>query len=168
MIDGTIIVPTRRFKPYDAARYQPEQGVGYQMAMLVNLWRREIESRMAALDLTDAQWKPLWLLAGGRADTALDMARQLEMDPGAVTRLIDRLAAKGLVERTRSTADRRVVHLRLTEAGRQAAGQLAPVLADTSNDFLRGFTRAVWEQLRQLVGRLAANGQALAAARGAA
>jgi hypothetical protein len=30
---------------------------------------------MAALDLTDAQWKPLWMLASGRADTANEMAR---------------------------------------------------------------------------------------------
>lgn len=161
-------MPAHPFKPYDAARYQPERGVGYQLAMLVNLWRREIESRMATLDLTDAQWKPLWVLSRGQADTVLEVARLLDMDPGAATRLIDRLAGKGLLERARSTSDRRVVHLRLTAAGQAAASQLAPVLASTNNDFLQGFSSAEWEQLLALVARLTANGQALATAREAA
>ena len=158
----------RPFPRYDGARYDITQSVGHLSVNLVNLMRREVELRMAAHDLTDAQWKPLWLLASGRADSALEMARLLDMDAGAVTRLVDRLEAKGLLERTRSESDRRVVHLRLTAAGQAAAAQVPHVLASVNNDFLRGFTRGEWEQLRGLIERMTANGLALQADRDAA
>jgi DNA-binding MarR family transcriptional regulator len=155
----------RPFPPYDGAQYDVSRSVGYQVHNLTQLMRREIELRMAALDLTDAQWRPLWVLASGRVDTANEMARLLEMDAGAMTRLLDRLEAKGLIERTRSAADRRVVHLQLTAAGRAAAAQVPHVLAAVNNAFLHGFSEADWAQLRALVDRMAANGVALQAAR---
>lgn len=158
----------RPFPRYDGARYEVAQSVGHQLSNLMNQMRREVEQRMAALDLTDAQWKPLWLLATGRADTAQEMARLLDLDAGAVTRLVDRLEAKGLLERTRSESDRRVVHLRLTPPGEAAAAQVPHVLAAVNNDFLRGFTRGEWEQLLALVGRMTDNGSALLAERNAA
>lgn len=155
----------RPFPPYDGAQYDVSRSVGYQVHNLTQLMRREIELRMAALDLTDAQWRPLWVLASGRVDTANEMARLLEMDAGAMTRLLDRLEAKGLIERARSAADRRVVHLQLTAAGRAAAAQVPHVLAAVNNDFLQGFSEADWAQLRALIDRMAANGSALQAAR---
>jgi DNA-binding MarR family transcriptional regulator len=164
---GTSDPSRRPFPPYDGDRYDLAHSVGYQLHLLMAAMRREIESRMAALGLTDAQWRPLWLLASGRATTANEVARLLEMDAGAVTRLLDRLEAKALVERVRSDADRRVTHLHLTAAGRQAVQGVPHVLAQVNNDYLRGFTEAEWRELLALVARLQANGAALAAQRGA-
>ncbi len=142
--------------------------MGYQLKTVMGLMRREVERRIAAHGLTDAQWKPLWLLSDGRADTGNELARLLEIDAGAMTRLLDRLEAKGLVERTRSAADRRVVHLHLTAAGRRAAAEVPHVLAAVNNDFLQGFSDAEWQQLSHLLERMAANGNALLAERTAA
>lgn len=152
---------TRPFPAYDGARYEVSQSVGHQLAVLMTQMRREAERRMAALGVTDAQWKPLWLLASGRATTGNEMARLLEMDAGAMTRLLDRLETKGLIERERSDTDRRVVELRLTAAGREASAQVPHVLAAVNNDFLHGFSEADWTQLRQLIARMVANGNAL-------
>ena len=126
--------------------------------------RREVEERMTELDLTDAQWKPLWMLKMGRADTAFELAREMGVDAGAVTRMLDRLAAKGLIERVRSETDRRVVHLRLTPEGHAAAEKIPHVLADVNNDFLRGFNKQEWQQLKEFLQRMLVNGQALQAA----
>lgn len=158
----------RAFPRYDGHHYDVSQSVGHQLVNLVMLMRREAEQRMAAHGLTDAQWRPLWMLHSGRADTANEMARCLEVDAGAVTRLLDRLEAKGLVERARSDADRRVVHLQLTAAGKAAAAQVPHVLASVNNDMLQGFSEAEWLQLRGLVERMTANVQALQVERGAA
>lgn len=155
--------PSRPF--YDGDRYDYAQSVGHQLFQLLQQMRREVEHRMAAHDLTDAQWRPLWLLALGVASTPAELARELDMDPGALTRLLDRLVAKDLVTRERSDADRRVVLLQLTDAGRAVAGQVPHVLAGVNNDYLAGFSRADWQQLLALIGRLTANGQALQAAR---
>jgi DNA-binding MarR family transcriptional regulator len=78
-----------------------------------------------------------------------------------MTRALDRLEAKGLVLRERSTEDRRVVHLRLTEEGRKIARKVPPVMAEVLNQHLAGFSEAEWKQLLALLARMVANGDAL-------
>ena len=146
---------------YDGADYDVGQSIGHQLVNLVTLMRRGVELRMAAHGLTDAQWKPLWLLQSGQATTANELARLMDVDAGAITRLVDRLEAKGLLERLRSAADRRVVHLRLTDAGVAASAEVPHVLAAVNNDLLQGFSEADWKQLRKLLERLSANAHAL-------
>jgi DNA-binding MarR family transcriptional regulator len=138
--------------------------MGHLLFQLMVSMRREVESRMAELGLTDAQWKPLWMLKRGQADTAFELAREMSIDAGAMTRMVDRLAAKGLVERLRSETDRRVVHLRLTPEGEAAAKLIPDVLADVNNDFLRGFNKAEWQQMKDFLQRMLVNAQALHAA----
>lgn len=48
-----------------------------------------------------------------------DLARRMYLHPATMVGLLDRLEAKGLVKRTRSENDRRVVHIDLTEQGHE-------------------------------------------------
>ncbi len=48
-----------------------------------------------------------------------DLARRMYLHPATMVGLLDRLEAKGLVQRTRSDKDRRVVHIDLTDQGRE-------------------------------------------------
>jgi len=146
---------------YDGNHYNFRESIGHQLVNLVHLMRREVETRMAAHGLTDAQWKPLWMLKDGRASTANELARETCIDAGAITRMLDRLEAKGLVERIRSETDRRVVHLRLTPAGEAAVERVPHVLASVNNDFLADFSERDWQQLGKLIERMTANGRAL-------
>lgn len=154
---------TKDFPRYDGANYEVAESVGHHLVSLVQMMRREVELRMARHDLTDAQWKPLWLLKLGRASSAIELAREMAVDAGSVTRMVDRLEAKGLLERVRSATDRRIVHLRLTAAGDTVARKVPFVLAAVNNEFLRGFSEPEWKQLRRLLGRMADNGAALQA-----
>jgi DNA-binding MarR family transcriptional regulator len=89
------------------------------------------------------------------------MARDLETDPASMTRTLDRLAAKGLVQRERSTADRRVVHLTLTDEGKLVAAKVPRVLADVLNGHLIDFTHDEWQMLLNMLRRMLANGESL-------
>jgi DNA-binding MarR family transcriptional regulator len=111
--------------------------------------------------LTHAQWIPLFKLYMGQASTVAELARESELDAGAMTRLLDRLEAKGLVSRVRSSSDRRVVNLELTPEGREAAKQIPEVLCKVQNAFLQGFSVEEWQQLKDLLRRVLANGLAL-------
>lgn len=153
--------PSRTRPLYDGRCYNVSDSIGHQLVRTVALLRRVAEARMAAHGLTDAQWKPLWLVDSGRCATPIELAREMDIDAGAVTRMLDRLEAKGLLVRTRSDTDRRVVQLALTEAGRAAAAQVPLVLAEVNNDILRGFTAAEHQQLRHFLERMLANGEAL-------
>jgi len=150
---------------YDGEHYEMDKSLGHQLVNLMTQMRREVEVRMAAHGLTDAQWKPLWLLKAGRATTAIELARCMDVDAGAITRLVDRLEAKGLVERVRSESDRRVVHLGLTTEGAAVVAHVPHVLASVNNDLLRGFDETDFNQLRKLLDRMAANAAALQADR---
>jgi DNA-binding MarR family transcriptional regulator len=148
---------------YAGETYDMGGSMGHLLFQLMMNMKREIDARMSAMGLTDAQWKPLWMLKLGRADTAFELAREMSIDAGAMTRMLDRLAAKGLVERARSETDRRVVHLRLTREGEAAAEQIPDVLAAVNNEFLRGFTKQEWMTLKDLLQRMLVNGQELQA-----
>lgn len=82
------------------------------------MWARMAdELARSGHDLTFSQYITLKKLAEGTAG-ASDLARAAELNPGAMTRLLDRLEAKGLVTREADPDDRRALHIRLTDAGR--------------------------------------------------
>ena len=81
------------------------------------MWAQmERELVKAGHDLTFSQFVTIKKLAGGIASVT-DLARAAELNPGAMTRLLDRLEAKGLIERVADPEDRRALHIHLTDAG---------------------------------------------------
>jgi MarR family transcriptional regulator, 2-MHQ and catechol-resistance regulon repressor len=88
----------------------------------------------------------------GEELTMSELGVQLGVTSGGATRLVDRVAADGLVERRTCSTDRRVHHVRLTEAGRQ---RLATVLPAHREDLARELTsRLDAETTAQLEGIL--------------
>ncbi|MGQ4659038.1 MarR family transcriptional regulator [Lysobacter sp. F6437] len=81
------------------------------------MWAR-MEQELAGLghDLTFSQYITLKKLATGTAGVT-DLARAAEVNPGAMSRLLDKLEAKGLIARTADPDDRRATNIGLTEAG---------------------------------------------------
>lgn len=153
---------------YSADSYCQEESVGAAMKAVMALILQQVDRRLVDHDLTHAQWVPLFKLAHGECGTVAELARTLQSDPGAMTRALDRLEAKGLVARLRSSEDRRVVNLELTEAGREVASVVPAVLAEVLNLHLAGFTEAEWRSLLGMLQRMRANGEALRASSAAA
>jgi DNA-binding MarR family transcriptional regulator len=151
---------------YDGHRYDATDSVGFRLFRVLTAMRREIDVGMARHGLTDAQWRPLWLLKIGRARSPQELARELDIDAGAVTRMLDRLESKGLLARVRSQTDRRMVMLALTEQGEAAVQAVPHVLAEVNNQFLQGFSKDEWQLLCALLGRMADNAGALSTTRG--
>lgn len=150
---------------YTAAQFKIDESIGFQLRQVVGIVSTIIDERMAEGGLTDAQWKPLWMLSQGKCRTAAELARLACHDTGSVTRLLDRIEAKGLLRRVRSQTDRRVVNLELTAAGRQAVEQIPAVLADTLNALLDGFSPEEVVALKGQVQRLLANARKMRAER---
>jgi DNA-binding MarR family transcriptional regulator len=146
---------------YLAETFRVENSVGYLVRRLAHTVGRELDRRMAELGLTDAQWKPLLLLQQGVCSTAADISRIACHDTGAVTRLLDRLESKGLVQRLRSAADRRVVKLELTEEGARVAAEVPKIIAHLANQVLAGFSEDEFIQFKALLNRALLNANAL-------
>ena len=78
--------------------------------------------------LTGSQLWVVKLLDGESPNKVTELARRMYLHPATMVGLLDRLEAKGLVQRTRSDKDRRVVHVSITEQGRVLV-QNAPEVA---------------------------------------
>ncbi|XAH25565.1 MarR family transcriptional regulator [Xylophilus sp. GW821-FHT01B05] len=134
-----------------------EESIGYQMRRIVNLVAGEIERQMEPLGLTDAQWKPLLRMYLNQDCTVAALARGCHLDAGAMTRLLDRLEAKGLCRRCRSVEDRRVVNLELTAEGLVAAAQIPAILDRVQGVAAEGFSAEEYQQLKGFLARLLTN-----------
>lgn len=143
--------------PADPASYDIGRSLGMQLRRLVTQIVATIDRRVEPLGLTDAQWRPLLCLWHGSPASATDLARRCGLDTGGLTRLIDRLAAKGLCTRERSEVDRRVVYISLTEEGRAKAEQLPALLAVVQREMLAGFSAEDEALLRALLARMERN-----------
>jgi len=149
---------------YDPANYKREDNVGLLMRSIILSLLTRVDRRLESHGLTHAQWAPLYLMSRCHGITLAELSRELRIDAGALTRTLDRLEAKGLCHRERSTQDRRVVHLMLTPAGVEASAPVPAVLCEALNAYLDGFSRDEWQTLLGLLRRMQANVQALDAA----
>lgn len=154
-----LALPPVRKGYYDPAGWRPEESVGLLLRRVTEMIARSLDVRMAEYDLTDAQWRPLLKLSLYSEVTASQLARLGECDTGATTRMLDRLEDKGLLRRVRSTHDRRVQQLELTDEGRKIAAVLPNVIADVLNAHLTDLSRAEVDQMRSLLERMLATGQ---------
>ena len=148
---------------YKPENYQPDESAAYLMRQILTLVAAEVDSALEPAGLTHAQWVPLLKLHMGQASTVAELARECKLDAGSMTRMLDRLEAKGLLARVRSSEDRRVVNLELTREGSEAAKEIPDVLCKVQNAFLSGLSVAEWQQLKDMLRRILANGQALQA-----
>lgn len=146
---------------YAQTGYPREDSVGYLMRAVMRLFVSAIDHRLEDVGLTNAQWGPLFMMHKYKSTTLAELSRELQTDPGALTRTLDRLEAKGLCRRERSTEDRRVVNLALTPDGEAAMAPVPGVLCEVMNSYLRGFSHAEWQSLLDFLRRMKANAEAM-------
>ena len=146
---------------YEANQYATEASVGYLMRRVLLSLTQQTGKLLGPVGLTSAQWAPMFKMHEGKATTVAELARVLQMDPGATTRLLDRLEAKGLCRRVRSEQDRRVVNLELTPAGQEVAAHIPAALSEVMNAHLAGFSREEWLALKGYLQRMIDNSEGL-------
>lgn len=149
---------------YDLDNYQPLKALGHLMgkvrgqlltALAADLLRDE---ELGPLEITAAQFIVLVRLADNAHPIAIsELCKQDAYDAGAMTRMLDRLEAKGLIQRSRSGEDRRVVLLELTQAGRTAYPRLRAVSMRVMNRSLGDFSPQEAQQLETLLLRMSRN-----------
>jgi DNA-binding MarR family transcriptional regulator len=148
---------------YDVETYQPASCVGQLMyrvrAAQMSALDQELaqDPDLAALEISAAQYIIISVLAKRGVDSAAQLCKDLSYDAGAMTRMVDRLEAKGLISRRRCPEDRRLVKLELTEAGLAALPKLRACSVRVFNQFMRGFSLAEARQLEGFMVRMLQN-----------
>jgi DNA-binding MarR family transcriptional regulator len=138
---------------YDAKTYDPKQGIGGLLSRVKLKMMESLEAELAPFGITAAQYVIIVNLANG-VDSASGLCKSVSYDPGAMTRMLDRLQKKGLVRRVPCSEDRRVMRLALTEEGKAIYPQLTERSLAVLNRRLRGFSKDEVRQLEQLLHRM--------------
>ena len=99
--------------------------------------------------LTGPQLWAIKLIATAAPLKVSELARHMYLHPATVVGILDRLETKGLVSRTRSTEDRRVVEIALTGQGKELVEQ-APEVAQ--GILVKGLEALSAEGLLQVAG----------------
>jgi DNA-binding MarR family transcriptional regulator len=142
---------------YDPKTFNPGNGIGRLLSRVKMEMHEALDRELAPFDITAAQYVILVNLASGEVTSASQLCKGVSYDPGAMTRMLDRLERKGLVRRARCPDDRRKVILELTAEGKAVYPKLTAVHVGVLNNFLRGFTKTDARQLETLLERMLAN-----------
>jgi DNA-binding MarR family transcriptional regulator len=148
---------------YGVENFVVDESIGYLIKRVRSMLSTAVEREIADTadsDVTYEQWGVLVMILMERGDTAAVLSRGMECDTGSMTRMLDRLEAKELIVRTRSTDDRRRVQIDLTPAGKKKAERLVKAIVTVLNRHLDGFSRDELELFKGFLRRMLANREA--------
>ncbi len=146
---GKLQAEIRQRKPFVSL----EEETYLNLVRTADALTRELELLLQPYGLTSTQYNVLRILrgAGEEGSTCSGISeRLLAYDPD-VTRLLDRLEKVQLVQRSRSTTDRRVVMTIITPAGLELLASLDEPVESLLKQQFQGIGR---ERLRQLIADL--------------
>jgi len=150
--------------PTDAAGHQaqgagsdqnPERATGFLMRDNSRLMRVAFTERVSGL--TQAQWGALAHLSRHQGLNQVGLADLLEVQPITVARLVDKLAALGLVERRPDPKDRRAQQLFLTGKAQPLLDQMWDAGDEILDAAFSGFSDDERQDFIEMMVRMRAN-----------
>ena len=139
---------------YQVATYRAQNSVGYLIKRAHSMMLDVLEQIFEEQGFSFIQYVILSWLRDGIAVNPKDICTQFRHDSGALTRVIDQLADRGLLERVRRDRDRRKVELQLTEAGRKTVEALIPLVVEKLNLALADFSSEEFREFLRLMLKL--------------
>jgi len=123
-----------------AARPSSEQSLGFLLADISRLARKEFDRRVRDLGLTRSQWLFLYYLARQPDCTQSELADLLQMEKITVSRQAERLEKAGWIERHDQAGDARAYRLKLTSRAGRIIVRLEERADRLRNDYLAGIS----------------------------
>lgn len=123
-----------------SAPLQHETNLGFLLADISRLARREFDRRVRDLGLTRAQWLFLYYLARQPGCTQSEMAELLQMEKITVSRQATRLEKAGWILRNDHADDARAYRLKLTPRAARLIDLLQKKAEILRNDYLNGIS----------------------------
>jgi DNA-binding MarR family transcriptional regulator len=134
-----------------------ERFAPYLLNRLVAAMNRRLARALQAQGLSQRLWRVLAVLAAGDRRSLRALEAETIVPQSTLSRLIDRMAADGLVAKAGDRGDGRSVRIALTPAGRAAYLRMLPVALAERDRVLAGLSPGEVETLMDLLGRMRAN-----------
>ncbi len=123
---------------------------GFWMRMVSNAVSQGFARKVETEGVTVAEWSFMRALFDQDPTPPTVLADRMGMTKGAISKLADRLLAKGLIERTESPHDKRAHSLSLTRDGRAKI----PILASLADENDAEFFGVLTKEEHEILGRI--------------
>lgn len=140
--------------PMDARLKEQAQELQALLSQLLEPPLDPLTNRLADVEMSPREVKTVLLLGVHGQMIMTDLAAALHAPLSTVTRIVDRLENKRMVERARSEEDRRVVVVRAGEKGRILHEIIQQSRMDMASRMLAPLTHGEREILLELIGKL--------------
>lgn len=130
---------------------QDIEKLGFLIHDVARLMRRRLQEHGSEYGLTPAQWQLLFRLLATEGVPQGRLAELLEIEPISVSRLVDRMAEAGWVQRRAARTDRRVRMIYATPKAQAAYQAIRDIGSDIYDEALNGMSG---DERRAVVGAL--------------
>ncbi len=131
--------------------------IGFLLNDTARLFRRAFNARTRDSGITALQWRLITYLKRHESIRQGPLADLIEVEPITLSRMVDRLAEAGLVERHADPTDRRAWQLYLTPRAHALLGDMRRTTDTLTEEATEGLSAAERDQLIALVGRVRCN-----------
>ncbi len=143
----------KKRNPFDS----PSEEAYLNLLRTASVLAADFERLFKAHGISEPKYNVLRILRGARGEAdgdglpSLEIAGRMITRVPDVTRLVDRLEADGLVVRKRTTADRRVVLIAITDKGLNLLAELDGPIRRMNEEWGKLMTQAEWRELSRLL-----------------
>ncbi len=134
-----------------------EPNIGYLLNDCSRFLRRAFDERMRALGITAVQARLLLSLDKFPDNNQAFYAERLEVEPITLTRLVDRMAEAGWLERVADSSDRRARILHLTPKSHEVVSKVRKRVNGLIEDMASGLSAAERNELARLLTAISDN-----------
>jgi len=121
------------------------------------LVRQDFEARLRKLDLTPAQWAVLVRLSEQDGLNMTELGQLLYFDKPTTTGVVNRLVKKKYVKKVKNRKDRRVTHVFITDAGKEAMTPVEPITKLYTENIISDVTEEEYAMVREVLKKLIKN-----------
>ena len=128
--------------------------LSFLLADVARLYRRRFDIKSRGLGITRPQWQVLAVLTRYEGANQAFLADYLEVEPITLSRMIDRMADAGLIERRPDPSDRRAWRLFATQAGWDLRARMVAVATEIEDEAFDGVAPEAKALLTDILGQV--------------
>jgi DNA-binding MarR family transcriptional regulator len=136
---------------------EPKNSVGYLLRFAFRFYSRALEQRTLPFGVSGGQWRFLRILWTEDGLTQIELSRRVGMREPTTVAAVNGLERAGLVERRKSSSDRRKIHIHLTRRGKRLKVKLLPFVAEVNALGLKGLSAQEVRNLRRALLKIMSN-----------
>ncbi len=151
----TILVSVETTSPQLPFMNGLEDHLGYLLRRVSNQVSGEFERSLKARSISVGEWVVLSRVGSMRGITSGELADELKLTRGAISKIVEKLETKELLSRSSVQDDARVKKLFLTDNGSDILPQLVKIADENDRRFFDGLSDGEKKVLRSLLHKLA-------------